>query len=93
MYRESQYLKLFKTHHLIVIIIYHFSNHRLSNRGVNALHYPVTIKSLNQSFSNCGTPATVQWYTRIIRKNQGIKDIKRSSNKCSYIENLIKMFF
>jgi hypothetical protein len=26
--------------------------------------------SLMQGFSNCGTPATVQWYTCIVRKNK-----------------------
>jgi hypothetical protein len=26
--------------------------------------------AVRQDFSNCGTPATVQWYARVIRKNQ-----------------------
>jgi hypothetical protein len=30
-----------------------------------------------QGFSNCGTPATVQWYMGIIRKNQRGKNKKK----------------
>jgi hypothetical protein len=37
-------------------------------------------------------PATVQWYTGLVRNNQRAKDKKVSCNKCSYMENLIKLF-
>jgi hypothetical protein len=52
-----------------------------------------------QGLSNCGTcttgstPATVQWYMGFVRKNQRMKKQQMSFNKCSYIENLIKLFF
>jgi hypothetical protein len=53
---------------------------------------------LGQGFSNCGTrttngtPATIDWYTGIVRKNQMIKT-KKSLHKCSYIEKLINLIF
>jgi hypothetical protein len=40
---------------------------------------PLGRKSLEQGFSNCGMPDTVQWYTRIVRKNQRIKKYKNPS--------------
>jgi hypothetical protein len=51
--------------------------------------------TISQAFSNCstrttsGTPATVEWYTDIVRKNYRKKI---SYNKRSYIENVIKLF-
>jgi hypothetical protein len=53
------------------------------------------LHALYQGFSNCskhttsGTPATVQWYIGLVRKNQRIK--KKFSEYC-YIENLFKLF-
>jgi hypothetical protein len=58
-----------------------------------------SLNTLYQVFSNCdtcttsGTPATVQWYTDLVKINQRIKRNNFSYNKCSYIENLIKVFF
>jgi hypothetical protein len=57
------------------------------------------VRDLEQGLSNTthtssGTPATVQWYTGIIRKKSKEEKVKMFSfNKCSYIENLIKLFF
>jgi hypothetical protein len=51
-----------------------------------------------QSFSNCGmritfgTPASVQWYIMLVRKIQWIQNKMFFSNKCIYIEDLIKLF-
>jgi hypothetical protein len=39
-----------------------------------------------------GMPATVQWYTGIVRKKSKDKRVKKSFDKCSCIENLIKLF-
>jgi hypothetical protein len=33
-------------------------------------HPELPKNTVNLGFSNCGTPATVQWYTGIVRKNQ-----------------------
>jgi hypothetical protein len=52
---------------------------------------------MHYCFSNCcmrtksDMPATVQWYMGIVRKK--LKDKEFAFNKCSYIENIINMFF
>jgi hypothetical protein len=53
---------------------------------------------LGQGFRKCGTrtiggtPASVQWFTGLVRKYQRIKNKNCSFNKFSYIEKLIKLF-
>jgi hypothetical protein len=53
----------------------------------DSLHY----FGLVQGFSNCGTPATVQWHTDL-EKIKGCKTIF-FFDKCSYMENFTDLFF